>query len=77
MIHRSLSGLMRNTPPDAVRRGVVVLGCEISPADGDTATRHSADGIEDWIGTLGSLSALLNREIERFVQDIRQRGHQA
>ncbi|SNS56802.1 MULTISPECIES: methyl-accepting chemotaxis protein [unclassified Azospirillum] len=44
-------------------------------SSGATATLRSADGIEDWIGTLGSLSADLNREIERFVQDIRQRGH--
>jgi methyl-accepting chemotaxis protein len=38
------------------------------------ATLRSADGIEGWISNLDALSTNLNREIERFVQDIRQRG---
>jgi methyl-accepting chemotaxis protein len=38
------------------------------------ATLRSADGIGSWIGNLDALSSSLNREIERFVQDMRQRG---
>jgi methyl-accepting chemotaxis protein len=38
------------------------------------ATLRSADGIEGWIGNLDALSTNLNREIERFVSDIRERG---
>ncbi len=45
-------------------------------SSGASATLRSADGVEDWIGTLGTLSTDLNQEIERFVQDIRQRGSQ-